>query len=80
VVHLASHPARRFGMAGRGLLRPGFAADVVVFDPLTVGDQATYDAPRTLAAGVDDVLVSGRRVLAAGELTEETPGRALRPR
>ncbi|WP_246645639.1 N-acyl-D-amino-acid deacylase family protein [Nonomuraea ceibae] len=80
VVHLASHPARRFGMHDRGLLRPGFAADVVVFDPLTVGDQATYDAPRTLAAGVDDVLVSGQRVLAAGELTGATPGRALRPR
>ncbi|WP_336207904.1 N-acyl-D-amino-acid deacylase family protein [Nonomuraea sp. LPB2021202275-12-8] len=80
VVHLASHPARRFGMADRGLLRAGFAADVVVFDPLTVGDQATYDRPRALATGVDDVLVSGSRVLAAGELTGATPGRALRPR
>ncbi|MGN9783788.1 N-acyl-D-amino-acid deacylase family protein [Nonomuraea sp. ZG12] len=80
VVHLASHPARRFGLADRGLLRAGFAADVVVFDPLTVGDQATYDTPRTPARGVDDVLVAGRPVLAAGELTGATPGRALRPR
>ncbi|MGW3342648.1 N-acyl-D-amino-acid deacylase family protein [Nonomuraea rubra] len=78
-VHLAAHPARRFGLADRGLLRRGFAADVVVFDPATVGDLATYPAPRTLAEGVDDVLVSGVRVLAGGELTGATPGRALRP-
>lgn len=80
VVHLSSHPARRFGLADRGLLRPGFAADVVVLDPRTVADRATYEAPRTLAAGIDDVLVSGERVLADGELTGATPGRALRPR
>ncbi|MEV0234548.1 D-aminoacylase [Nonomuraea sp. NPDC050786] len=79
VVHLASHPARRFGLADRGLVRRGFAADVVVFDPAAVADRATYEAPRTLAAGVDDVLVSGVRVLAGGELTGATPGRALRP-
>jgi N-acyl-D-amino-acid deacylase len=79
VVHLASHPARRFGLADRGLVRGGFAADVVVFDPVTVADQATYAAPRTLATGVDDVIVSGVRVLAGGKLTGATPGRALRP-
>src|SRR5690606_31546773 len=80
VVHLASHPARRFGLTDRGLLRPGCAADVVVLDPRTVADRATYDKPRELAAGVDDVLVSGVRVLAGGVLTGATPGRALRPR
>ncbi|MFI7616543.1 amidohydrolase family protein [Nonomuraea terrae] len=79
VVHLAGHPARRFGLADRGLLRRGFAADVVVFDPAMVGDRATYEAPRTPADGVDDVLVSGVPVLAGGELTGATPGRALRP-
>ncbi|MGP3918437.1 N-acyl-D-amino-acid deacylase family protein [Nonomuraea sp. 10N515B] len=78
VVHLASHPARRFGLAERGLVRAGFAADVVVFDPAAVGDRATYAAPRMLADGIDDVLVSGVRVLAGGELTGATPGRALR--
>nr|WP_236715018.1 amidohydrolase family protein [Nonomuraea pusilla] len=78
-VHLAAHPARRFGLADRGLLRAGFAADAVVFDPDTVADAATYEAPRTLATGVGDVLVSGVPVLAAGELTGATPGRALRP-
>jgi N-acyl-D-amino-acid deacylase len=79
VVHLASHPARRFGLADRGLVRAGFAADLVVFDPAAVGDRATYAAPRTLATGIDDVLVSGVRVLAGGDLTGATPGRALRP-
>ncbi|HEX4817487.1 MAG TPA: D-aminoacylase [Nonomuraea sp.] len=79
VVHLASHPARRFGLADRGLMRAGFAADVVVFDPAEVGDRATYEDPRALATGVADVLVSGVRVLAGGELTGATPGRALRP-
>ncbi|MER6950462.1 amidohydrolase family protein [Nonomuraea sp. NPDC000554] len=79
-VHLASHPARRFGLGDRGLLRRGFAADVVVFDPATVADQATYAVPRTPARGVDDVLVSGVPVLAGGKLTGATPGRAITPR
>ncbi|WP_103956302.1 N-acyl-D-amino-acid deacylase family protein [Nonomuraea solani] len=79
VTHLAAHPARRFGLMDRGLLRRGFAADVVVFDPGVVGDLATYEEPRALAAGVDDVVVSGVPVLAAGELTGATAGRALRP-
>ncbi|WP_090930025.1 N-acyl-D-amino-acid deacylase family protein [Nonomuraea jiangxiensis] len=78
VVHLASHPARRFGLGDRGLVRSGFAADVVVFDPDVVADRATYAAPRTLAVGVDDVIVSGVPVLAGGELTGASPGRALR--
>jgi N-acyl-D-amino-acid deacylase len=80
VVHLSSHPARRFGLTDRGLLRKGSAADVVVFDPATVADRATYESPRRPATGVDDVLVSGVRVLAGGELTGATPGRALKPR
>ncbi|NUR84427.1 MAG: amidohydrolase family protein, partial [Nonomuraea sp.] len=79
-VHLASHPARRFGLRDRGLVRAGSAADLVVFDPLTVSDLATYADPRAAATGVDDVLVSGVRVLAGGELTGATPGRALRSR
>ncbi|MFG2073857.1 N-acyl-D-amino-acid deacylase family protein [Nonomuraea maritima] len=78
-VHLAAHPARRFWLADRGLLRRGFAADVVVFDPAAVTDRATYEAPREPAEGVGDVLVSGVPVLAGGELTGATPGRALRP-
>ncbi|MFD1541903.1 N-acyl-D-amino-acid deacylase family protein [Nonomuraea guangzhouensis] len=79
MVHLSSHPARRFGLTDRGLLRRGFAADLVVIDPATVTDLATYEAPRTPATGVSDVLVSGVPVLANGTLTGKTPGRALRP-
>ncbi|MEV6861548.1 amidohydrolase family protein [Streptosporangium subroseum] len=78
-VHLASHPARRFGLGARGLIRPGQAADVIVLDPETVADRATYADPRVLATGVDDVLVSGVPVLSGGRLTGATPGRALRP-
>lgn len=78
-VHLASHPARRFGLSGRGLVRRGQAADLIVVDPATVADTATYDDPRALAVGVDDVLVGGVPVLRGGALTGATPGRALRP-
>ncbi|MGW0061529.1 N-acyl-D-amino-acid deacylase family protein [Streptosporangium sandarakinum] len=78
-VHLASHPARRFGLPRRGLVRPGQIADLAVVDAAAVRDLATYESPRVPAAGVDDVLVSGVPVLAAGRLTGATPGRALRP-
>jgi N-acyl-D-amino-acid deacylase len=77
-VHLAGHPARRFGLAGRGLLRPGCAADVVVLDPAEVIDVADYADPRRPARGVEHVLVSGEVVLAGGRLTGARSGRALR--
>ncbi len=77
-LHLAGHPARRFGLAGRGLLRPGYVADVVVLDPAAVTDTATYERPRSLAEGVDHVLVSGQFALSDGDLTGARPGRALR--
>lgn len=78
-VHLAGHPARRFRLADRGLLRPGMAADIVVLDPRSVGDRATYDRPKRLAAGIERVLVNGRLVLTEGGLTGEPAGRPLRP-
>jgi N-acyl-D-amino-acid deacylase len=77
-VHLAGHPARRFGLAGRGLLRPGYVADLVVLDPDEVADLASYDDPRQPAVGVEQVLVSGEFVLRDGQLTGARPGRALR--
>jgi N-acyl-D-amino-acid deacylase len=76
-VHLAGRPAARFGLTGRGLVRPGYAADLVLLDPATVGDRATYDAPRELATGVDDVLVNGVPVLVGGQLTGALAGGAL---
>lgn len=80
VVHLSAHPARRFGLTDRGLVRPGMAADLAVVDPATVGDRSDYATPRELATGVDDVLVGGTQVLAGGALTGARPGRPLRPR
>jgi N-acyl-D-amino-acid deacylase len=77
-LHLAGRPASRFGLAGRGLVRPGYAGDLVVFDPATVADRAGYEAPRELAEGVEHVLVGGVPVLAGGTLTGANPGRALR--
>ncbi len=78
-VHLAAHPARRFGLTDRGVLRPGLAADIAVVDPVRVADRATYMQPRVLADGIDDVIVNGAVVLRSGELTGALAGAALRP-
>ncbi|WP_418277506.1 N-acyl-D-amino-acid deacylase family protein [Isoptericola jiangsuensis] len=80
VQHLSARAAARFGLPDRGHLSPGAAADVVLVDPATVRDLATYDAPRTPATGIDDVLVAGTAVLADGDLTGATPGGPLRAR
>jgi N-acyl-D-amino-acid deacylase len=82
-VHLAGHPARRFRLHDRGLIRRGQAADIVVVDPAAVADQATYQSPCELALGVEHVLVNGVRVLSGGALTHAgraaPPGQVLRP-
>jgi N-acyl-D-amino-acid deacylase len=78
VRHLAAHAARRFGLTDRGLLRPGMAADVVVFDADAVADRATYSEGRRPAVGMDHVLVSGELVLHNGTRTAALPGRGLR--
>ncbi|MDQ2852589.1 MAG: amidohydrolase family protein [Actinomycetota bacterium] len=77
-LHLAGHPARRFGLTGRGLLRVGSFADVCVVDPAAVTDQATYTASRVPATGISDVLVNGQFVLRNAALTGAKPGRGLR--
>ena len=79
VDHLATRPARRFGLTDRGLLRPGSAADIVVLDPARIADRATYDHPRQLAEGVDDVIVNGVPALVGGALADERPGMFVRP-
>jgi N-acyl-D-amino-acid deacylase len=78
VQHLSAHAARRFGLADRGLLREGMAADVVVFDPVTVADCSTYEEGRRLAVGMEQVIVNGELVLHNGQRTAALPGRALR--
>jgi N-acyl-D-amino-acid deacylase len=71
-------PAARLGLADRGLLRDGLKADVVVFDPATVASTATYEEPRSYPVGIPWVIVNGELVVADGEHTGATPGRALR--
>ena len=70
-------PATNLGLKGRGFLKPGMFADVVVFDPATIADRATYEKPHQYAVGVRHVLVNGVPVLKDGEHTGATPGRAL---
>ena len=70
--------AARFGLAGRGTLAAGAYADIAVFDPASIADRATFEAPMTPAAGIEHVFVNGRPVWSAGKPTGERPGRALR--
>jgi dihydroorotase/N-acyl-D-amino-acid deacylase len=70
-------PARRLGWTDRGTLAPGRWADVVVFDPATVEDRATFLEPHRHSAGVEHVLVRGRFVLKAGAMTGARPGRPI---
>ena len=65
-------------LVDRGFVRPGFAADMVLFDPATVADTATFDQPRRAAAGFSHVFVRGQLALDDGELTGVTAGRSLR--
>jgi N-acyl-D-amino-acid deacylase len=68
-------PATNLGIRGRGALREGYYADVVIFDPAKVQDHATYAKPHQLATGVNDVFVNGVQVLKGGEHTGAKPGR-----
>jgi N-acyl-D-amino-acid deacylase len=78
VRRLTSFPASNLGLADRGLLRQGMFADIVVFDPATVADRATFERPHQYAVGVRDVWVNGVQVLKNGEHTGRHGGRALR--
>jgi N-acyl-D-amino-acid deacylase len=69
--------AARLGLRDRGLLQAGCFADVVVFDPQTIADRATFEAPHQLSSGVRDVWVNGARVLADGQHTGAKPGRVV---
>ena len=75
---MTSLPAQTFRLAGRGLLREGMAADVVVFDPATVGDLATFEQPHQYPVGITHVLVNGVAVFSEGRATGARPGAALR--
>ncbi len=75
---LTDLPATNLGLRDRGRLSPGMYADVVVFDPATIADRATFEKPHQYAVGVRHVFVNGVMVLRDGEHTGATPGRALR--
>ena len=74
---MSSLPAERLKFGDRGLLRPGMKADIVIFDPQTVTDRATYDRPHQYSEGVRDVIVNGKLVLRNGQVTDQRPGRVL---
>jgi N-acyl-D-amino-acid deacylase len=75
---MTSKAAGRVHLNDRGVIRPGMAADVTVFDPATIHDVATFADPNRYSVGIRHVFVNGRRVVADGAITNERPGRALR--
>jgi N-acyl-D-aspartate/D-glutamate deacylase len=70
--------AETFGLADRGVLAEGSAADVVVFDPATVIDEATFLEPQQFPTGIDGVVVNGTLVIDGGRHTAALPGKILR--
>lgn len=77
VRRLSGLPATNLGLEGRGFLKKGMFADIVIFDPNTIADRATFEKPHQYAVGVRDVFVNGVQVLKNGEHTGAKPGRAV---
>ncbi|HEV8232006.1 MAG TPA: D-aminoacylase [Thermoanaerobaculia bacterium] len=75
---MTSLPASRMGLADRGIVRPGMAADVVAFDPATVRERSTYADPLHYSEGIPFVMVNGQLVVDGGRITNARPGRALK--
>lgn len=75
---MTSQAALRVNLRDRGILREGMKADVIVFDPVTVRDVATFEDPHRFSEGVNDVIVNGVPVLRNGVMTGALPGRAVR--
>ena len=78
VNHLTGRAAQRLRLADRGLVRTGYAADLVLFDPATVTDTATFDEPKQQARGISHVIVNGECAIEDGAPTGRLAGRALR--
>jgi len=75
---MTSLPAQRFRLRDRGLVRPGFKADLVLFDPARIIDRSTFQKPELISEGVKRVFVNGEEVWIDGKVTGNRPGRALR--
>jgi N-acyl-D-amino-acid deacylase len=75
---MTSQPATRVHLTDRGILRPGMAADLTIFDPARIRDVSTFEDPLHYSVGVQYVVVNGRLVVANGKITGERPGKALR--
>ncbi len=73
-----SRPAVRVGIADRGILRPGFKADITIFNPDTIRDVSTFEDPTHYSQGVEHVFVNGTAVIANGQITNERPGEPIR--
>jgi len=82
VYKLTSLPAKRFGLKDRGVVREGAFADLVVFDPATIADRASYQSPNEISTGVEHVVVNGRVIVQNAapidEASDKLPGRYLR--
>ncbi|UNZ17573.1 D-aminoacylase [Streptomyces sp. 891-h] len=78
VAHLSGRPAARLRLPDRGLIREGYVADLVLFDPETVAATATFAEPRSLPTGIPHVFVAGRPVIEDGHRTDVLAGRAVR--
>jgi N-acyl-D-amino-acid deacylase len=78
VHRLTSLPAENLKLDHRGALKPGYFADVVIFDPATIQDHATFSKPHQYSTGMRDVFVNGVQVLKDGEHTGAKPGMVVR--
>jgi N-acyl-D-aspartate/D-glutamate deacylase len=77
---MTSLPADRFGLAGRGRIAEGAVADLVVFDPATIADEATYEAPHRFPTGISHVIVNGIVAFDGEQQVAPRAGRAIRKR
>ncbi len=80
VRRMTSFPANRVGLKRRGALIEGYFADLVLFDPQTISDQATYEEPRRFPTGIDYVIINGQILIQGEEMKPIRPGRVLRKR
>jgi N-acyl-D-amino-acid deacylase len=78
VRRLAALPSRNLGIRDRGMLRPGYFADIAIFDPAKIQDHATYEKPQVFATGMREVFVNGVEVVRDGTHTGATPGRFVK--